>query len=85
MMGNSDHSTTYMREGGDDGELRPLHYIYVGSIKSSLIMIPASSNRNQETEKGGAIEALAAPGAANTGELHFSETKSSFAIHHTSP
>jgi hypothetical protein len=48
-------------------------------------MIPASSNRNQETEKGGAIEALAAPGAANTGELHFSETKSSFAIHHTSP
>jgi len=23
-MGNSDHGTTYMREGGDDGELRPM-------------------------------------------------------------
>jgi len=27
-MGNSDHGTTYMRVGGDDGELRPWHYIY---------------------------------------------------------
>jgi len=26
--GNSDHGTTYMRVGGDDGELRPWHYIY---------------------------------------------------------
>ena len=31
-MGNSDHGTTYMRVGGDDGEFRPLHYIYVYSI-----------------------------------------------------
>jgi len=28
-MGNSDHGTTYMRIIGDDGELRPWHYIYV--------------------------------------------------------
>ena len=27
-MGNSDHGTTYMRVGGDEGELRPWHYIY---------------------------------------------------------
>jgi len=27
-MGNSDQSTTYMMVGGDDGELRPWHYIY---------------------------------------------------------
>ena len=26
-MGNSDHGTKYMRVGGDDGELRPWHYI----------------------------------------------------------
>ena len=25
-MGNSDHGTTCMRVGGDDGELRPWHY-----------------------------------------------------------
>jgi len=36
-MGNSDHGTTYMRVGGDDGELRPWHYIYVYSIESRLI------------------------------------------------
>ena len=36
-MGNSDHGTTYMREGGDDGELRPWHYIYVYSIGSRLV------------------------------------------------
>ena len=35
-MGNSDHGTTYMREGGDDGELRLWHYIYVCSIDSRL-------------------------------------------------
>ena len=35
-MGNSDHDTTYMRLGGDDGELRPWHYIYVYSITLSL-------------------------------------------------
>ena len=29
-MGNSDHGTTYMRVGGDEGELRPWHYIYEG-------------------------------------------------------
>ena len=26
-MGNSDYGTTYVRVGGDDGELRPWHYI----------------------------------------------------------
>ena len=31
-MGKSDHSTTYMREGEKDGELRPWHFIYVYSI-----------------------------------------------------
>ena len=36
-MGNSDHGTTYMRVGGDDGELPPWHYIYVYSIESGLI------------------------------------------------
>ena len=35
-MGNSDHDTTYMRVGGDDGKLRPWHYIYVYSIESRL-------------------------------------------------
>ena len=35
-MGNSDHVTTYMRVGGDDGELRSWHYIYVNSIESRL-------------------------------------------------
>ena len=29
-MRNSNHGTTYMRAGGDDGELRPWHYIYEG-------------------------------------------------------
>ena len=29
-MGHSDHGTTYMRVGGDDGGLRPWHYIYEG-------------------------------------------------------
>ena len=32
-MGNSDHGTAYMRVGGDDGELRPWHCIYVNSIE----------------------------------------------------
>ena len=32
-MGNSDHGTTYMRVGEDDGELRPWHYIYVYNQK----------------------------------------------------
>ena len=36
-MGNFDHGTTYMRVGGDDGELRPWHYIYVYGIESRLI------------------------------------------------
>jgi len=36
-MGNSDHGTTYMRVGGDDGELRPWHDVYVYSIESRLI------------------------------------------------
>jgi hypothetical protein len=36
-MGNSDHGTSHMREGGDDRELRPWHYIYVYSIESRLI------------------------------------------------
>ena len=35
-MGNFDHGTTYMRVGGDDGELRPLHYMYVYSNESRL-------------------------------------------------
>ena len=29
-MGNSDHGTSYMRVGGDDGELRPWHFLYEG-------------------------------------------------------
>ena len=37
-MGNSDNGTSYMRVGGDDGEHRPWHYIYVYSIESRLIM-----------------------------------------------
>ena len=37
-MGNSDHGTTYMRVGGDDGELLPGHYIPVYSIERRLIM-----------------------------------------------
>ena len=36
-MGNSDHGTTCMRVGGDDGELRPWHYIFAYSIESKLI------------------------------------------------
>ena len=35
-MGNFEHGTTYMRVGGDDGELRPLHYMYVYSNESRL-------------------------------------------------
>jgi len=35
-MGNSDHGTTYMRVGWDDGELQPWH-LYVHSIESRLI------------------------------------------------
>jgi len=38
LMGNSDHGTTYIRVGGDNGELRPWHYIYVYSIKSRPMM-----------------------------------------------
>ena len=34
-MGISDHDTTYMRVGGDDGELRLWHYTYVYSIEST--------------------------------------------------
>ena len=33
-MGNSDHGTTCIRAGGDTGELRPWHCIYVYSIGS---------------------------------------------------
>ena len=29
-MGKSDHSTSYMRAGGDDGKLRPWHFVYEG-------------------------------------------------------
>ena len=36
-MGNSDHGTTYIKEGGDDGELRQWHYIYLYSIERRLI------------------------------------------------
>ena len=36
-MGNSDHDTTKMRVGGDNGELRPGHCMYVYSIESRLI------------------------------------------------
>jgi len=37
-MGNSDHGTTYMMVRGNDGQLRPWHYIYVYSIEHRLIM-----------------------------------------------
>ena len=36
-MENSDHGTTYMRVGGDVGELRLWRCIYVYSIESRLI------------------------------------------------
>ena len=36
-MGNSDRGTSCMRVGGNDGELRPWHYIYVYSTDSRLI------------------------------------------------
>ena len=36
-MGISDHGTTYIKVGGDDGELRPWHYIHVCSIDSRLV------------------------------------------------
>ena len=39
-MGNSDHGTTRMRVGGDDGELRPWRYIYVYSIESRHLENP---------------------------------------------
>ena len=45
-MGNSDHGTTYMRVGGDDGELRPWHYIYVYSIESRLTIRVRYDNGN---------------------------------------
>ena len=35
-MENSDHGTTYIRVGRDDGELRPWHYMYIHSIESRL-------------------------------------------------
>ena len=39
-MGNADDGTAYMRVGGDDGKLRPWHYICEGrrsrGIKHSL-------------------------------------------------
>ena len=35
-MGNSDHGTKYMRVGGDDGELRPWHYVHVYSHLQKL-------------------------------------------------
>ena len=38
-MENSDHGTTYMRAGGDDGELRPWHYIYVYSITFDMELV----------------------------------------------
>ena len=38
-MGNSNYGTTCMRVRGDDGELRPWHYIYVCSIERRLMMI----------------------------------------------
>ena len=36
-MGNSDHGATCRRVGGDDGDLRPCHCIFVYSIESRLI------------------------------------------------
>jgi len=36
-MGNSDHGTTHMRVGWDDGELRPWHYIYEGRMRRWVI------------------------------------------------
>ena len=36
-MGDSDHKTTYMRSGGDDGAFRPWRYIYVHSIERGIM------------------------------------------------
>jgi hypothetical protein len=35
-MDHSDHGTTYMRVGGEDGELRPWRYMYVYGIERKL-------------------------------------------------
>jgi len=50
-MGNSDHSTTYMRVGGDDGELRPWYYIYVYSIESRLIRRVIYESKSRSTRR----------------------------------
>ena len=35
-MGLSDHGTTYVRVGGDDGQLRPWHFLMVGGDDEEL-------------------------------------------------
>jgi hypothetical protein len=51
-MGNPDHGTTYMRVRGDDGELRPWHFIYVYSIENRL-MLHACLEADDECLEGG--------------------------------
>jgi len=73
-MGNSDHGITYMRVGGDDGELRPWHYIYVYSIESRLIrrVIYANGNPNQGRCDYSAVVHLTTKGADfHRGDLAF--------------
>ena len=64
-MGNSDHGTIHVRAGGDDGELRPWHFIYEGrrgrwgtpTMALHIRMLPSSPAR----ERHGA-NARGAPG-----------------------
>ena len=64
-MGNSDHGTSYMRVGGDDGELRPWHFIYEGrrgrwgtpTMALHIRMLPSSPARERHR-----ADARGAPG-----------------------
>ena len=48
-MGNSDHGTAYIMVGGDNGELRPRHYIDVYSIESR---VPCGSRPRRQSTRG---------------------------------
>ena len=45
-----------VRVGGDDGELRPWHYIYVYSIESRLIMRPKRGGANETVPLDGRMK-----------------------------
>ena len=50
-MGNLHHGTTYMRVGGNDGELRPWHYIYAYRIESRKILRVRYDGRGSDQEE----------------------------------